>query len=598
MRLFQNKKELVIAAAVVLSASFLLAYSNNAQAISCQRCSETRPCQYATWESGGSSIACDSAQDQKLDVVYTANDSCASLCLSPNVCYLGSCVSLKSCGRCSYTQPCRYASWQVPVGRDCESAPKYNEVNTVNSSCAALCQSGYCGAGGACYIQPQLSNCTLSVSPTETCSNGTWTWTGASNPSGYATKRYGTRDGVQDIFGDAWFGSTNFTKTSGLNTDDPGVAGTHVIRWFRIFDPITGAELCTSNQATLVVRDCLPPADATVSWSPVPGATYYNLRINDPTNDSPSCTDGWYCSDPPDKLIDNYTSTSYTFPALRGGYSWWVQACNASGCSASSLTSFTCSGPVCNSYSYLSGSISPASPANVNTGGSYTMRCDYGQAGIDCINVQAPSGSCSFSGWSGRAATFSCTAGSVTGTLTGYCQTIVGTGSNCCSNTNSAGDLVVSLPKYKCSGASCVRNDASGNYTTSNCDNACAIPTALDFYPLSSNNIYATVPKGASGDSTETTITIVPLNSFSSNISLSVVSSDPALPLDTTYLFSRPDFSSPLYSSGSTFKVHLGSGLQTSQTYSIVIKATGGGLTRTTTILLNANIKNPAFIEF
>ncbi len=209
-------------------------------------------------------------------------------------------------------------------------------------------------------------------------------------------------------------------------------------------------------------------------------------------------------------------------------------------------------------------------------------------------------------GWTGTSGAQS------TGNLTSsviYTANCTGPGGSASDSVtvNVGGAAPTTTPKYKCSGASCVQDDVNGTYTVSNCDNACTPPpppppppppTTPDFYPLSSNNIYVTMPKGVSGDSTETAITIVSANGFSSNISFSVVSADPALPSASTYLFSRPNLSSSLYSSGSTFKVHIGSGLQTSQTFSIVIKAIGAGLTRTTTILLNANIKNPSFIEF
>lgn len=38
------------------------------------------------------------------------------------------------------------------------------------------------------------------------------------------------------------------------------------------------------------------------------------------------------------------------------------------------------------------------------------------------------------------------------------------------------GDCPVSTPKYKCSNNSCVRDDANGTYTSSNCNNACSEP--------------------------------------------------------------------------------------------------------------------------
>ncbi len=125
-----------------------------------------------------------------------------------------------------------------------------------------------------------------------------------------------------------------------------------------------------------------------------------------------------------------------------------------------------------------------------------------------------------------------------------------------------------------------------------------AVQPSPDFYPISSNDIKATLTKGAAGDSTTATITIVGLNGFSSTVTFSIYSISPPFPSGTTYEFSRTTIDSSHYASGATFKVHIGSGLDVSQQYSIIVQATGSGLTRTTTVLLNANVKNPTWIEF
>ncbi len=125
-----------------------------------------------------------------------------------------------------------------------------------------------------------------------------------------------------------------------------------------------------------------------------------------------------------------------------------------------------------------------------------------------------------------------------------------------------------------------------------------AVQPSPDFYPISSNDIKATMVRGAAGDSTTATITIVGLNGFSSTVTFSIYSISPPFPSGTTYEFSRTTIDSSHYASGATFKVHIGSGLDVSQQYSIIVQATGSGLTRTTTVLLNANVKNPTWIEF
>ncbi|MCX6711462.1 MAG: carboxypeptidase-like regulatory domain-containing protein, partial [Candidatus Woesearchaeota archaeon] len=134
----------------------------------------------------------------------------------------------------------------------------------------------------------------------------------------------------------------------------------------------------------------------------------------------------------------------------------------------------------CNPYTFIGGSISPS---NVNTGGSYTISCDYG-ALIDCIVSQPGSGTCSFTGFSGSTATFSCVAGSTSGTFTGYCSTYNGFNSvsNCCGSTNSVGTLTVtSGATTTCSslGGTCKSNSCSSYSLCSSvsgatdCSNCC-----------------------------------------------------------------------------------------------------------------------------
>jgi peroxiredoxin len=100
--------------------------------------------------------------------------------------------------------------------------------------------------------------CSLSVNHASVYSNNsdTWVYTGTSNPSGYAIKRYGTKNGVMDLNGDSVWGPTNFNLTYG--PVGPGTEGTYV-RWFTISDPNTGALLCTSNQATMTILPAVAP---------------------------------------------------------------------------------------------------------------------------------------------------------------------------------------------------------------------------------------------------------------------------------------------------------------------------------------------------
>lgn len=118
-----------------------------------------------------------------------------------------------------------------------------------------------------------------------------------------------------------------------------------------------------------------------------------------------------------------------------------------------------------------------------------------------------------------------------------------------------------------------------------------------DFYPLSSNNLIATLIKGSPGETNETTITIVPVSSFSSQVSLELESINPPLPQGSSWSFSKHNLPAALFSSGSKFKIKFSSSLNASQAYSAVIKATSGSLVRTTTVMINADVKNPKWKE-
>jgi len=106
---------------------------------------------------------------------------------------------------------------------------------------------------------------------------------------------------------------------------------------------------------------CFPPGGAPIittsycessafasyaGWSAVPGATSYDVRINDTTAAAWNGT----CSTPGNPNGGNYcaniggTSTAWT--GISGHtYDWWVHSCNAGGCSEPAYSSFTCPVP-------------------------------------------------------------------------------------------------------------------------------------------------------------------------------------------------------------------------------------------------------------
>jgi len=79
------------------------------------------------------------------------------------------------------------------------------------------------------------------------------------------------------------------------------------------------------------------------------------------------------------------------------------------------------SGGSCTPRTFVSGSVSPA---KVAPGGSYEVLCDYGSVSnaVD-TNLEIPGawGSCSYVGFTGTAARFTCTAGSAAGSYAATC---------------------------------------------------------------------------------------------------------------------------------------------------------------------------------
>lgn len=64
----------------------------------------------------------------------------------------------------------------------------------------------------------------------------------------------------------------------------------------------------------------------TLSWDPIPGATFA-VRLNNTANDgTPGATDGWFVNDGTDFAVDT-TEPSATFPIVAGhNYQWWLHA--------------------------------------------------------------------------------------------------------------------------------------------------------------------------------------------------------------------------------------------------------------------------------
>lgn len=104
------------------------------------------------------------------------------------------------------------------------------------------------------------------------------------------------------------------------------------------------------------------------------------------------------------------------------------------------------SGSTCNNLSFVSGT---ALPASVSQNATYTMTCDYGMGGINSIKANNDLGSCTWTGWNGNGAVFSCNAGSA-GTRINTCSLISGTTSNSCPKVNPINNVTVTATAVTC----------------------------------------------------------------------------------------------------------------------------------------------------
>jgi hypothetical protein len=156
--------------------------------------------------------------------------------------------------------------------------------------------------------------------------------------------------------------------------------------------------------------------------------------------------------------------------------------------------------------------------------------------------------------------------------------------------------------------------NSSGNSDYSNAVNVttCLSSPPPNFTLNKDKDIYATLAMGQGGESTSAKITVTSLNGFSSPINLSAESvtaegSSPALPADSRFCFDGncvalgavgDTLTSSEYSTGSQFKVNIGSGLTSNGAYAITIRGENGGLVNKVVVYLNVQIKNPAWQEF
>jgi Ig-like domain from next to BRCA1 gene len=118
----------------------------------------------------------------------------------------------------------------------------------------------------------------------------------------------------------------------------------------------------------------------TLTWSPVAGATSYQVRTNDNTDTTVRYLQNTCPNSPHYVCVDGVAATSFTVPVAGGhAYEWWVHACNSLTCGNPTFGSFTVSNPVAGApykASFISQNVPPTMTAGRTYGVTVTMRND------------------------------------------------------------------------------------------------------------------------------------------------------------------------------------------------------------------------------
>ena len=371
-----------------------------------------------------------------------------------------------------------------------------------------------------------------------------------------------------------------------------------------------------SNEASVTLPSCqLPPPaptnlaascnaagnQATLSWNAAPGATKYQLRVDNTTNNISSCLDGWFCTDPPDKIVNDYTPTSYTASVVPNQpYRWWVHSSNDGGNSApTGGGNFTCAGsqpPNGGGGGCTDPLICPNPPSNPTAdklSSDTSFFCPSHQVQLSW-SYSDPNGNpqSSFKIEVDDNADFSSPAINVT--------------------QDSSNNIFITPPTVLNLGKTynwkVAVKDSTGEWSNWSSVAQFTTPSACavaDFDLLSSNSVYLTILKEKEGDSNTATISVVPRNDFDGDVKLEVFSTtpdagSPTLPSTSTFVLLPPTTLDKNHYSGTEFYIHLGlPGVTDPGTYryTIVIKGSSGSLVHYVPIEFNLIIKLPGWIE-
>ena len=297
--------------------------------------------------------------------------------------------------------------------------PKYRCINnscsrddaggtTTDPNCGGSCSvplpTRYRCSGSSCVVDANgpytVSNCNNAcVAPPGGCSVS-WTLSnpnpppnssiqvkvrGLSDPQGWPNVQLWL-DGATGA--GSWGGIENPWPTFVYNNVPSGGGGGHTLQ----FRTNSGSRVCAPTQTfttqspppsppTLNAPSCpAPGTSASISWNASSGATYYWLRVDNQT------ANGWngLCngSQNPGDVCEDITSTSKSFTSIANNtYSWWVHACNSSGCSSPSTgTNFICIPPA------------PPTCSNTSPGTNQLTGCLWDGTNYNTADGNAPDG--------------------------------------------------------------------------------------------------------------------------------------------------------------------------------------------------------------
>ena len=173
--------------------------------------------------------------------------------------------------------------------------------------------------------------------------------------------------------------------------------------------------------------------------------------------------------------------------------------------------------------------------------------------------------------------------------------TLDGSGVNT-SGSQSTGPLTSSRSYLLSCSNSCYGGSGSVGVAVTSSTTVTVGPPSPAFLLRNSGDINVTVVEGKPTESSATTITVEPQLSFSQPVTLSVSNVNPPLP-GATFQFTSGNLSASGYSTGSFFTLtapgNIGQG-----DYTITIQGTGGGITRSTNVILRTTAVKPIFREF